>query len=376
MFFYGGMQKMTSSHMRRALRLAQRGRYTTSPNPMVGAVIVDAQGVVVGEGYHVKPGGPHAEIIALNKAGDRAKGGTLYVTLEPCNHHGRTPPCTSAITAAGIRQAVVATRDPNPRVSGHGTEYLASHGVNVTVGDGEDEAVTLNRPFFTWSLKQRPFFILKSAMSLDGKVATRTGESRYLTGAPALSIVHNLRRRHDAILVGVGTILADDPSLTYRGHSRGRDPVRVILDSQGRTPSSAQVFGSQSTAPTLVFTTDQAHEDWERAIFSAGGEVIRVDADSNGRVQMNQVATHLADRHILSVLVEGGPTVHATFVENQLADAWVGFVAPLIIGGPALTPVQGEGITQLANAPALTIVRTKLVGADVMIEADFVPSSV
>ncbi|MCY0863954.1 MAG: bifunctional diaminohydroxyphosphoribosylaminopyrimidine deaminase/5-amino-6-(5-phosphoribosylamino)uracil reductase RibD, partial [Sulfobacillus sp.] len=213
--------------MKRALQLAKRGRGRTSPNPLVGAVIVDDQGTVIGEGYHRRAGTDHAEVVALKAAGDRARGQTLFVTLEPCNHHGRTPPCTEAIIAAGIRRVVVATRDPNPEVTGHGIERLQAAGIDVEVGDGQAAAEALNRPFMTWSRKHRPYVLLKAAMSLDGKVATAYHESKYLTSGSALAHAHRLRRETDAILVGVGTVLADDPALTDRGPGRRRDPVRV-----------------------------------------------------------------------------------------------------------------------------------------------------
>ncbi|MDA8195273.1 MAG: bifunctional diaminohydroxyphosphoribosylaminopyrimidine deaminase/5-amino-6-(5-phosphoribosylamino)uracil reductase RibD [Thermaerobacter sp.] len=362
---------MISAAMRRALTLARRGASSASPNPMVGAVVVDASGRVVGEGYHVRAGSPHAEVIALTRAGERAQNGRLFVTLEPCNHHGRTPPCTEAILRAGIKEVVVASRDPNPHVAGKGIERLREAGVTVVLGDGSSEAERLNRPFFTWTRRQRPFILLKSAMTLDGKVATRTGESRYLTGSSALSAVHEIRRTYDAIMVGVGTVLADDPALTYRGPRKGRDPVRVVLDSRGRTPASARLFHSGSAAPTLVFATERASLAWEREIFSAGGEVITVGLGGDGRVALDQVMTHLADRQILSVLAEGGPTVHASLIRDGLADSWLGFVAPLIVGGPAPTPVAGDGVAHLADASRWVIQRVQPIGPDALIEADF-----
>lgn len=362
---------MSSRYMKRALELARRGEMTTSPNPMVGAVVVSPSGEIVGEGYHKAPGGPHAEVVALRRAGDRARGARLFVTLEPCNHTGRTPPCTEAILSAGIQDVVVAMRDPNPQVTGGGIERLRAQGVSVAIGDGGEEAETLNRPFLTWCRHHRPFTVLKTAMSLDGKVATATGESKYLTGPLARQAVHNLRRRLDAILVGVGTLLQDDPALTYRGVRKGRDPVRVILDSRGRTPPTAKLFHTGSSAPTLIFTTEAASLEWERDIFSVGAEVIRVAAEADGRVRLDEVVTELADRQILSLLVEGGPTVHAAFIRHRLADVWWGFVAPLIIGGHALSPVAGNGVDQLADAQALFIERVRRLGPDVLIEARF-----
>ncbi|SMC03087.1 diaminohydroxyphosphoribosylaminopyrimidine deaminase / 5-amino-6-(5-phosphoribosylamino)uracil reductase [Sulfobacillus thermosulfidooxidans DSM 9293] len=362
---------MESQVMQRALSLARRGRYTTSPNPMVGAVILDSHGQIVGEGYHKRPGGPHAEIVALRKAGEKAQGGTLYVTLEPCNHVGRTPPCTEAIIDAGITHVVIAMTDPNPEVKGGGIQRLKQAGITVEVGDGEKTARALNHAFITWSQKRRPYITLKSAMSLDGKVATKTGDSRYITHEKSLAKVHELRRLHDAILVGVGTILADDPALTYRGPKPGRDPIRVILDSHGRTPASARIFQQNSSAPTLIFTTSQSSIDWQRDIFSAGGEVIEVSQDPSGVVDLHEVLAELASRHVLSVLVEGGPRVHASFIAEQLADEWYSFISPIIIGGVAPTPVMGEGIARLADAYPVGPIDVHKMGEDVMIHGLF-----
>ncbi|PSR37838.1 MAG: bifunctional diaminohydroxyphosphoribosylaminopyrimidine deaminase/5-amino-6-(5-phosphoribosylamino)uracil reductase RibD [Sulfobacillus thermosulfidooxidans] len=362
---------LSSPMMERALRLARRGRYTTSPNPMVGAVVTDKDGILVGEGYHKRPGGPHAEVGALAQAGSRAQGGTLYVTLEPCNHTGRTPPCTDAIISAGIAHVVIAMKDPNPEVKGGGIERLQASGITVTVGDGEAEAALLNKFFVTWSQQRRPFVTLKAAMSLDGKVATKTGDSKYITHAKALAFTHTLRRQHDAILVGVNTILADDPALTYRGQSPGSDPVRIVLDSHGRTPPDARIFSVSSTAPTLVFTTNQAPEPWQREIFSAGGEVIEVPADPHGTVDLAEVLHECAQRHLLSVLVEGGPTVHAAFIAAGLADEWYSFIGPLIIGGEAPTPVGGPGVSALSDAWQLRPLSIRRLGPDVLIHAQF-----
>jgi diaminohydroxyphosphoribosylaminopyrimidine deaminase/5-amino-6-(5-phosphoribosylamino)uracil reductase len=357
--------------MQRALALARRGLGHTSPNPMVGAVVVDASGHTIAEGYHQKAGGPHAEAAALAAAGVRAQGAALYVTLEPCNHTGRTPPCTEAIIAAGIKRVVCAMPDPNPHVAGGGIERLSQAGIDVLVGDGAAQAEKLNRPFITWSLRHRPWITLKAAMSLDGKVASATGESKYLTRDRALWHAHELRRTHDAILVGSGTVLADNPQLTYRGRRRGIDPIRVVLDSRGRIPPEAALFHSGSPSPTLVFTTESAPVAWEREIFSAGGEVIRVDSGEDGRVSVPEVLMELADRRILSVLVEGGPTVHASFLRHQAADGWVGYLAPLILGGTAsLSPVGGVGFS-LRSAPRAVIERVVRLAPDVGVEAVF-----
>ncbi len=369
-FFVEGKQ-LESPVMLRALSLARRGRYTTSPNPMVGAVILDHSGQIVGEGYHRQPGGPHAEIFALKQAGERARGGSLYVTLEPCNHTGRTPPCTDAIIAAGIRQVIIAMKDPNPQVKGGGIERLYKAGMTVKVGDCEEQARKLNHAFITWSIKKRPWVTLKSAMSLDGKIATKTGDSRYITHTRSLAAVHELRRLHDAILVGVGTVLADDPSLTYRGKGRGRDPIRVILDTKGRTSPQARLFQLNSSSPAMVFTTNQSSLDWQRDIFSAGGEVIEVPANASGTVSIPDVLSELASRHVLSLLVEGGPQVHASFVAGHWADEWYSFIAPILIGGQAPTAVMGEGVAVLTDAYHLENLEVHKLGEDVVIHGHF-----
>lgn len=362
---------MISESMRRALTLARRGIGHTSPNPMVGAVLVNDTGAIIAEGYHRKAGGPHAEAAALARAGESARGATLYVTLEPCNHTGRTPPCTDAIIASGVRRVVCATADPNPQVAGGGLKRLRQAGIEVLLHDGEREAEELNRAFFTWCRLHRPWVTLKAAMSLDGKVATDAGESKYLTQQRARRHAHELRRTHDAILVGSGTILADDPQLTYRGAARGTDPVRVVLDSRGRIADVAAIFRGDSPTPVLVFTTASASTAWERSIFSAGAEVIRVVDDAAGRVSVDAVLAELADRRILSVLVEGGPTVHQSFLRHRLADRWVGYWAPLIIGGViAPSPVGGPGFS-LTDAPRLTIETVRRLTPDVMVDALF-----
>ena len=370
-----GGTPLESQAMQRALRLARRGRYTASPNPMVGAVIIGRNGQIVGEGYHKRAGGPHAEVVALNKAGSQAQDGTLYVTLEPCNHTGHTPPCTDAILKSGIRHVVIAMTDPNPHVKGGGLARLHAAGIRVDVGDGEDKARQLNRAFITWSEQARPFVTLKSAMSLDGKIATKTGDSRYITHSAALAKTHELRRLHDAILVGVGTVITDNPALTYRGPKPGHDPIRVVLDTKGRTPPSAHIFHRGSPTPTLIFTTAHASLDWQREIFSTGGEVIEVSASPSGLVSVGDVLKELASRHVLSVLVEGGPQVHASFIAQRVADEWYSFISPLIIGGHAPTAVMGEGFARLADAYSLNSLEVRKLGEDVMIHGLFPPST-
>lgn len=357
--------------MLRALALARRGAGSTAPNPMVGCVVVH-DGRVVGEGFHRRAGEPHAEVLALADAGQGARGATLYVTLEPCNHQGRTPPCTDAILAAGVASVHVAIRDPNPVVRGGGIERLRQAGVEVVLGEQGERAFRLNRGFFSWALAGRPLVVLKSAQTLDGKVATATGQSKYLTGRVALARAHALRRSADAILVGVGTVLQDDPDLTYRGRRPGQSPLRVILDSRGRTPLSARVLAPGSP-PTLIVTS-HAGAAWIEAVRSQGHEVIALPPASDGRPGLAGVLTRLADRGVRTVLVEGGPTVHGGFVRDRLGDVWTAFLAPRLLGEPARAALAGPALGDLEHAPRLVIRRVRRLGDDAWIAADFATS--
>jgi diaminohydroxyphosphoribosylaminopyrimidine deaminase/5-amino-6-(5-phosphoribosylamino)uracil reductase len=357
---------MTSLFMRQALALARRGTGRTHPNPRVGAVVV-RNGEIVGRGYHHRVGSPHAEVLALREAGEQARGATLYVTLEPCRHTGRTPPCTDAILAAGVAAVVIALPDPNP-VAGGGGEQLAAQGVEVSWGDGAEAALALNLPFLSWVVRRRPWVTLKAALSADGHVATATGQSQYLTGPTARQHVHRHRNRIDAVVVGSGTVLADDPLLTTRGVRGGRDPVRVVLDSRGRLPASARVLNPASSSPTLVYTTEETPVSYERAIFSAGGEVVRVDGEQ-GHVALTEVLADLGERGLLDILVEGGPTVHGAFLRAGLVDAVQLYLAPKLLGGDALPVIGGPGARSLDDSWLLTPPRIRALGADVLYEA-------
>ncbi|MEW6772153.1 MAG: bifunctional diaminohydroxyphosphoribosylaminopyrimidine deaminase/5-amino-6-(5-phosphoribosylamino)uracil reductase RibD [Bacillota bacterium] len=354
------------SFIRRTLELAARARGLTSPNPLVGAVVV-RDGRVVAEGYHRRAGLPHAEIEALQAAGEAARGATLYVNLEPCCHTGRTGPCTEAIIAAGVKRVVAAMVDPNPLVAGKGIARLREAGIDVAVGVVEDEARRLNEAFIKYVTARRPFVVLKTAMSLDGKIATVTGESRWITGEAAREYVHQLRNTCDAVLVGIGTVLKDDPSLTTRLPEGGRDPVRVILDSSARMPLEARVLNQDSEAPTLVATTEVAPAERLAALRQAGAEVLV--CGRGPQVNLDLLLAELAAREIVSVLVEGGSTVNASFLLQGLVDKVVWFIAPRIIGGrEALGPVGGSGIRHLARAIRLTETVVKQLGADLCVE--------
>lgn len=335
--------------MARALELAALGRYGTSPNPMVGAVILDAAGHLAGEGYHAVFGGPHAEVMALAEAGEEARGGTLYVTLEPCAHHGKTPPCTDAVLAAGVSRVVVALGEPT-QTAGGGIDRLRAEGVEVQEGPGSEQSRILNRRWLRWAQFHRPWVTLKSAVSLDGRVATRTGESKWITGEEARHRGLELREEHDAILVGVETILADDPQLTRR---LGLNPAggwrRIILDSTLRTPSEARVVQSEPVS-TLIVHTSQASSGDRRRLREAGVELVELRTGDDGRIDLEALLDHLAGKEVATLLIEGGPTVHGSFHDADLIDEIAIFVAPFLIGGAAPATVAGQGIPTLDMA--------------------------
>ncbi len=368
--------------MKLALRLAAKGAGWTSPNPMVGAVVV-REGRIVGRGYHRRAGGPHAEVEALQQAGDAARGAILYVTLEPCNHHGRTPPCTQAILRAGVRRVVMAALDPNPRVDGGGAEFLASHSVEVETGLLEGEARRLNEAWFRWVAAGVPFVIAKAACSLDGRIATATGESQWLTGEAARAFGHKLRHRVDAILVGVNTVLADDPQLTTRlpGKTRERatenrkqktennskDPIRIILDSRLRIPLTARILHLDSPAPTWVACTDKAPKDKVLALEDSGAEVLVLPEDS-GRVALQPLLKLLGRRRVQSLLVEGGAEVHGSFFDEKLVDKFHFFYAPKFLGGrEAPAVLGGRGVALLKDAHQARDLSVRRLGNDLLV---------
>ncbi len=353
--------------MRQALRLAIKGRGRTSPNPLVGALVVK-DGVVVGRGFHAKAGTPHAEIHALKEAGHRAKGATLYVNLEPCCHYGRTGPCTEAIIEAGIKRVVVAMTDPNPLVSGKGIKRLLEAGLEVTAGVLEKEARQLNEVFVKYITAGRPFVVCKAAVSLDGKIATRSGQSKWITSPEARAYAHRLRDWYDAVLVGIGTVLSDDPLLTARlPNGRGRNPVKVIVDSKARIPVNARVFSEESPAPTILATTKGAPPEKLEEIAAAGAQVVVVN--EGPRVDLQLLMDLLAEKEITSVLIEGGAEVHASAFRSKIVDKVVWFIAPKLIGGrEAPGPIGGEGIENLREALALERVKLKKIGPDIYVE--------
>ncbi|HKS16088.1 MAG TPA: bifunctional diaminohydroxyphosphoribosylaminopyrimidine deaminase/5-amino-6-(5-phosphoribosylamino)uracil reductase RibD [Planctomycetota bacterium] len=344
--------------MARGLELARRGLGSVEPNPMVGAVVVRG-GRIVGEGSHARFGGPHAEVVALNRAGARAKGSTLYVTLEPCAHFGKTPPCTDLIAASGVREVVAAVRDPNPIVNGKGLQLLRRRGIKVRTGTLEKEAVHLNRGFFKAHRLGLPYVAAKWAMTLDGKIATRTGDSRWVSGDRARAWVRALRDEFQAILVGANTALRDDPGL--RGGKR--DPIRIVLDSNARLPLDSQLVRSAKERRTIVAVTDSAPPGKLRKLERAGVQVIKLETSD-----LRVVFEELARSGIHSILVEGGGEVHASLFDSGLADEVLVVVAPKIAGGrDAVTPVEGEGLSKMAEALQLGDVTVERLGDDVLI---------
>lgn len=356
-------------YMKKALELAALGRGRTSPNPMVGSVVVKG-GSIIGEGYHHKVGGPHAEVHALKAAGRDAEGATLYVTLEPCSHHGRTPPCSEAIIKAGIARVVTAMPDPNPLVSGRGLAKLRRAGIEVSVGLMEKEARELNEVFLKYIVTKRPFLLLKAAMTLDGKIATHSGNSRWVTGEEARSYVHRLRDEYTAIMVGIGTVLADNPALTSRlPDNSGHDPIRIVVDSKGRLPLDARVLTQESNAQTIVAVTRQASREKLDKLEAAGAQILMVAEDSSGRVDLYHLMELLGQREISSILLEGGAEINSAALAAGIVDKVAMFIAPKLIGGrEAVGPVGGAGVETMEQALQLDNIRLHQFGRDVLIE--------
>lgn len=350
-------------YMKTALSLARKGMEGASPNPMVGAVVVK-NGRVVGKGYHKRYGEAHAEVNALNDAGKAANGGTLYLNLEPCCHFGKTPPCTDAVIKAGIKRVVAGMTDPNPKVSGKGFEILKRGGIQVDVGVLEEECGRLNEAFIKRITTGRPFVILKVAASLDGKTATKNKESKWITSEASRLYVHMIRKRVDAIMTGIGTVLADDPILMPRAGKLKKTPLRVVVDSKLRVPASAQVVGKN----TLFVVTEKASGKRVDFLKTQGAEV-EVFKPRGERVDMALVMKHLGKRGINSVMVEAGPELSASLLMEGLVDKVLFFYAPKIIGGvEAPGIVGGAGIEKLSDAISLKDIKIKRFGADILVE--------
>ena len=348
--------------MRRALGLGEKG--DPSPNPHVGSVVADKSGNVLGEGFHEATGLDHGEVAALKSAGDKARGQTLYVTLEPCNHQGRTPPCVDAILTAGIKRVVIGCRDPNPRVAGGGIDRLRQAGIEVVEGVLESEAQNLIKAWSKFITVGQSYLTLKLAISLDGRIATRTGASKWITGPESRLRVQTLRAQNDAVMVGVNTVLADNPRLTVRDVP-GRSPVRVIVDSKLRIPTTSQVVQTATQVPTCVVTTIAAPKPQEEALQALGVRVIRVPPTAEGRCEPSIMLRELAAREVVSVMCEGGSELGGSLLASGLADELHVFVAPLLLG-PRGRPgaVDGAGPENPSDAPRIDPPRWELCGGD------------
>ena len=360
-----------SSWMRLALERAQLGQGRVEPNPMVGAAIV-RDGVLVGLGHHERYGGLHAEVEAIEQAGERATGGTIYVTLEPCCHYGKTPPCTQAILRAGIRRVVAATRDPFPKVDGGGLSALIAAGVDVTVGVEGEAAYNLNAPYFKRILTGRPYVTAKWAMTLDGKTAVRSGDSRWISSAESRAMVHHLRGRMDAILVGVETALVDDPQLTVRPPGP-RIPTRIVLDSQGRLPPRSILARTARETPVIVAVTERCPEDRRGRLVELGCEVMVIpeSEESPGKVDVRGLLDLLGSRGMTNLLVEGGGRILGSFLDLGEVDAAEVYLAPIIEGGDhAYTPIRGVGKGLMSDAMFLERGEARIVGGDVQVRGD------
>jgi diaminohydroxyphosphoribosylaminopyrimidine deaminase/5-amino-6-(5-phosphoribosylamino)uracil reductase len=349
-------------YMNRALDLAERGRGTTSPNPMVGAVVVREDGTIIGQGYHEQAGGPHAEVRALDEAGSLARGASLYCTLEPCSHTGRTGPCTERIASAGVTRVIAATGDPDPRVSGRGFDFLRHKGIDVAVGAGRERALRLNRAYFTFKTQHRPFVIMKAATSLDNRIAGRAGDRTRISSDDSVRHSHTLRAEIDAIAVGSGTVLADDPLLTAREVHRRRPLTRVLFDRRLRISPGARVFSTLDAGPVIIVTTtDSIERNRGRAagLARAGADLEPINsgalADACGR---------LADREIMSLLLEGGVELQAAAWKTGLVDAVHLYVAPMTLGDEALSWLDVDTV----SVAALVDRRVTPLGPDVFME--------
>lgn len=360
---------MDSLYMARALDLAQLGAGYANPNPLVGAVIVK-DNKIIGEGYHEKYGNAHAEINAFNNATEPVAGATMYVTLEPCSHFGKTPPCVETIINKKIKKVIVAVADPNPLVAGRGIKILRENGIEVTTGILENEAKKLNEIFIKFITTGLPFCTLKTAMTLDGKIATHTGDSRWITNDNSREYVHKLRHKYSSIMVGIGTVLADNPLLTTRlKDTDGKNPIRVIVDTKGSVPPDAKVLQCDENTKTIVATTEAISEEKLKYIEATGAEII-ITPLKNNKVDLSYLIKKLGERKIDSIILEGGSSLNYSALEEGIVDKVVSFIAPKIIGGKSSkTPVGGKGISYIKDAILLENMEICKFENDVMIEA-------
>jgi len=355
--------------MKQALSLARRGLGSTSPNPVVGALVVK-DGRIIGSGYHKRAGAPHAEIMALREAGDGARGATLYVTLEPCNHYGRTPPCTKAILESGISTVVIGARDPNPHVTGGGAAYLRAQRIEVRCGVLEEACKMANEVYIKYVTQDRPFVIIKAALTLDGWIATNRRDSKWITNERSRRFVHTLRRRADAIMVGVETVIADDPLLTpYLKKGSGRNPLRVIVDTHLRVPLESRILTEERSALTCIAAGSRVSTAKRKRIEGLGARVISCKV-RDGHVGLEDLLDKLAKNSICSVLVEGGAGLFSSIIRERLVDKYYLFLAPKLLGGDNGVPfTRGAGCDIIKKCLELDIVRVRRFDDDIMVEA-------
>lgn len=359
--------------MHLAYNLAKKGCGGVNPNPLVGAVIVKKD-KIIGEGYHEIFGGPHAEVNAFRSAKESVEGATMYVTLEPCSHYGKTPPCAQAIVDNKIARVVIGMLDPNPLVSGRGVKLLQDNGIDVESGFLSAELTQMNRFFLKYIQSKLPYVIMKTAMTLDGKIATRTGDSRWVSNEQSRARVHQLRNELMGIMVGVDTVIADDPILTTRldNGRNGRNPIRIVVDSKGRIPLDSKILNTHAEAKTIVALTSAANQEKIRQIEALGNEVIVV-AEKKGRVDLNKLMLSLGEKGIDGILLEGGATLNYAALESEIVDEVHAYIAPKIIGGQAAkTPVGGDGIEKMKDAVNLQNIRFENIADDILIIGDVV----
>ena len=376
------MQKFSiddQKYMARALNLARLGQGRTSPNPMVGAVVVK-NGEIIGEGYHQQYGGPHAEVFALNEAGSRAEGADIYVTLEPCSHYGKTPPCAKKIINSGVKRAVISMVDPNPEVAGRGIEMLKEAGIEAQVGLFKEEAQTLNESFLKYIQSDYPFIYLKKAQTLDGYIASKSGDSKWITNSEARLEGHKLRHRVDAIMVGIGTVLADNPSLTARLEGReGIDPLRIILDPQLQIPTEAKIINQKSEAETLIISAADyppaaaaaAVKKREKLLKKDKVKIMSFETGTDDYFDLREILKSLHNNKISSILIEGGAKLSYTFLKEDLVDKFYYFFAPKIYGGSdGIASFCGSGPELMSDSIELNIIEQKSLGDNLLLIAE------
>ncbi|WP_138203613.1 bifunctional diaminohydroxyphosphoribosylaminopyrimidine deaminase/5-amino-6-(5-phosphoribosylamino)uracil reductase RibD [Haloimpatiens lingqiaonensis] len=360
---------MKIEYMKRAIELSKKGAGCTNPNPLVGAVIVK-EGKIIGEGYHEFYGGPHAEVNAFKNCHEDPKGSEMYVTLEPCSHYGKTPPCANEIVKKGIKKVIIGMKDPNELVCGRGIDILKKAGIEVEVGILENEIRKVNEIFIKYITTKNPFCIMKTAMTLDGKIACKTGDSKWISNEISREYVHKLRHRVSAIMVGIGTVLADNPSLTTRlNNGSGKDAMRVIVDSHGRIPLESKVINVNSAAKTVVAVGQEVEDKKLMALAQKGVQVIKTPG-KDGKVDLKYLMNKLGKMGIDSVLLEGGGTLNYSALREGIVDKLMCFIAPKIIGGTdAKTPVEGDGVEFMKECIELGKIEVKNISGDILIEA-------